>query len=718
MLKPFSILLMLLVPLFTQAQTTVKGRITDVKKRPLAGVNIAIKGSYDGATSAKDGTFSFTTSATGERFLTASLTGYQTLEIKAELGPNQPDFVLVLKETVNELKMVTISAGSFEASDEKKNTMLKPLDIVTTAGANGDIVSALKTLPGAQQVGEKEGLFVRGGTGTETQTFIDGMIVRNPFTSGMPDFAARGRFSPFLFKGTTFSSGGYSALYGQGLSSALILESIDLPERSSYSLGIMSIGGSVGVDKLSDDKKTAYGFEADYVNLSPYFKLVKQQQEPVVAPQNLNFSANYRLKTSKNGMLKVFVNGSWNKFGFLGESLEYPGDKEEFRLDNKYAYTNISYKESLGNGWKIQLGTSYSTNRDKLYMDTINKSPGPSHVNARQDLTQLRAVVSKNLGQFSMLRFGSELQYADERSALNDLHANYTDSYTAAFAETDVYFTPRFVGRFGARFEYTSVLKAANIAPRASLAYKLDPKSQVAFAYGEFYQKPEQQYLRFFRDLNYQRATHYIASYQRVSEFFTFRTEVFYKKYHDLMKTVPSFNNNGTGYAKGVELFWRDRKSFKNVDYWISYSYLDTKRDYLNYPYEVQPDFAADHTASLVYKHYIPSIQLNVGATYSFATGRPYYNPNRPESEFMKDRTRSLNTLGLNVNYLTTVGKAFTVFVLTVTNVLGNDQEYGFRYSSDGLRRNMVGPMAPRFFFVGMFMSFGIDRRQEVIDRQ
>lgn len=718
MLKPFSTLLFFIIlPLLLHAQTTVKGRITDAKKKPLAGVNIAIKGSYDGATSAKDGTFSFTTSAKGERILTASLSGYQTLEIKAELGAPQ-DFNLVLKETVNELKMVTISAGSFEASDEKKNTMLKPLDIVTTAGANADIVSALKTLPGAQQVGEKEGLFVRGGTGAETQTFIDGMLVRNPFSTGMPDFAARGRFSPFLFKGTTFSSGGYSALYGQGLSSALVLESTDLPDRSSYSLGIMTIGASAGVDKLSDDKKKAYGFELDYANLDPYFKLVKQKQEPVVAPQQLNFSANYRLKTSKTGMLKLFLTGAWNEFGFLGESLEYPGDKEEFRVDNKYVYTNISYKESLGKGWKIQLGTSFSTNRDKIYMDTINKSPEPSHVRARQDFTQLRAVVSKNLGQFSVLRFGSEFQYADERSALNDMRADYTDSYSASFAEADIYFTPRFVGRFGARYEYTSVLKAANIAPRASLAYKLDGKSQVAFAYGEFYQKPEQQYLRFFRNLGYQRATHYIASYQHVSEFITLRGEVFYKKYHDLFKTVPSYNNNGTGYAKGAELFWRDRKRFKNVDYWLSYSYLDTKRDYLNYPYEVQPDFAANHTATLVYKHYIPSVQLNLGATYTFATGRPYYNPNRPQNEFMQDRTRSLNTLGLNVNYLTTVGKAFTVFVLTITNVLGNDQEYGFRYSSDGLRRNMVGPMAPRFFFVGMFMSFGIDRRQEVIDRQ
>ena len=59
--------------------------------------------------------------------------------------------------------------------------VLDPIDIVTTASANGDITGALKTLPGAQQVGESEGLFVRGGTATETKTFIDGTLVNNFF---------------------------------------------------------------------------------------------------------------------------------------------------------------------------------------------------------------------------------------------------------------------------------------------------------------------------------------------------------------------------------------------------------------------------------------------------------------------------------------------------------------------------------------------------------
>jgi hypothetical protein len=74
-----------------------------------------------------------------------------------------------LKEEPNELKAVVITAGTFEASDTKRTTVLNPIDIVTTASANGDVTSAIRTLPGAQQVGESEGLFVRGGTAGETK---------------------------------------------------------------------------------------------------------------------------------------------------------------------------------------------------------------------------------------------------------------------------------------------------------------------------------------------------------------------------------------------------------------------------------------------------------------------------------------------------------------------------------------------------------------------
>ena len=120
-----------------------------------------------------------------------------------------------LQEAMNVLNTATITAGTFEASDSKKMVMLKPLDIVTTA--------VMQFLPGSQRVGEQEGLFVRGGSANETKTVIDGMIVQNPFFSSTPDVPQRGRFTHFMFKGTAFRTGGYSAQYGQALSSVLLL---------------------------------------------------------------------------------------------------------------------------------------------------------------------------------------------------------------------------------------------------------------------------------------------------------------------------------------------------------------------------------------------------------------------------------------------------------------------------------------------------------------
>ncbi|HSH67239.1 MAG TPA: TonB-dependent receptor, partial [Bacteroidia bacterium] len=182
----------------TFAQTKISGNVTDQKKQSIPGVNIRIDDSYDGASSDANGNYSFVANDTGEVTIIASFIGFEPVSKKINLNGKDIIHNIVMKETLNELKVVTISAGTIEASDEKRTTVLKPLDIVTTASAQGDIVGALKTLPGAQQVGESEGLFVRGGTGAETKTIIDGMVVNNPFFSASPDIASRGRFSPFL----------------------------------------------------------------------------------------------------------------------------------------------------------------------------------------------------------------------------------------------------------------------------------------------------------------------------------------------------------------------------------------------------------------------------------------------------------------------------------------------------------------------------------------
>jgi vitamin B12 transporter len=702
------------------SQTRVTGKILDGAKHPVAGANVYVKDSYDGSSTAADGTFSFQAADTGKAVLVVSMITYEKTEKPVILNGKELVVTLVLKESANQLKTVVISAGTMEASDEKKVTVLKPLDIVTTAGAQGDITGALKTLPGTQQVGESEGLFVRGGTGNETKTIIDGMVVAKPYFSGVPDVAARGRFSPFLFKGTVFSTGGYSAQYGQAMSSALVLETQDLPDRSSATAAITSVGLGAGINKLSKDSTASVGGDVNYTNLGPYYNLVPQDVKWSITPVFAGGSLNFRKKTSESGMLKFYGYGNYSQIGLDRPNLDSTnGFMDHFELKNQNYYTNLTYRDRFGSNWKYYIGASYSFNQDDIRPNTL-------HIVNTNDLSQGKLLLTRSFGSLSLLRFGGEFQNNHDRSEYTTpwYHTAFdiVDNYSAGILEADLYLSSKIVARIGGRYEYSSLQKKSNIAPRTSVAVKVSNNSQISFAYGDFYERPETRYLYEKTTLNYEKATHYILNFQHVEEKRTFRVEAFYKQYQDLVTTLPlnlqnlrdSLHNNGNGYARGVELFWRDKKTFRDWDYWVSYSYLDTKRKYLNYPDLAQPVFATPHTASLVLKKYLSRLSLNLGATYTYATGRPFYNPRNPV--FLADRTPDYHKVGFTASYIRKFGNTFSVFVVGVDNVLGRNNIFGYRYSADGMRSAPLTATAARMYFVGVFLSFGIDRTQDVLN--
>lgn len=726
------------------AAQTISGTVKDGKSRPIAGVSISLKDTYDGATTDSAGGFSFTTSEKGPQVLTATAIGYKLFENPISISDGIQEMVIVLREEITELKAVVISAGSFEASDRKKGTVLNPIDIVTTASGNGDVTGALKTLPGAQQVGETEGLFVRGGTASETKTFIDGTLVNNFFYSSVPGVAQRSRFSPFIFKGTVFSTGGYSALYGQALSSAVILESIDLPDQSSANYGITIIGGSAGFQQLSKNKGSSWGLNYGYTNLWLAFKALKQKQDFFKIPEYHTADANFRIKTSSTGMLKYYGYLSTTKLGFRVASIDTLGYTDVFGLSNLNIYHNLSYKESLGSGWKVAVGTSYTNNRDKINADLENSNGEKEAVpnmefknfglDSKSSYANAKIVVEKRLAGLSVFRAGSEYNYTKEKPVYTmydneKIAATIKEKTTALFAETDIYLTNAIAAKAGVRAEHSSLLQKWNVAPRVSLAYKLSSKAQASLAYGVFYQNPETRYLPALAPLSYAKATHYIAQYQRSANDRTLRTEVFYKKYDNLLKTgfqdyrEQATGSFGFGDAKGFEVFWRDRKTVKGVDYWISYSYLDTKRDFLAYPYAIQPSFAGKHTASLVVKKFVQTWKTQFNAAYNYASGRPYYfiESNGLDSRFLDRGTApDYHNLSFSVNYLPSIGKTnsknFVVYVFSVSNILGFDQTYTYKYSYNGYRKEAVVPPSKRFIFIGAFFSLGVDRSQDVIN--
>ena len=181
--------------------------------------------------------------------------------------------------------------------------------------------------------------------------------------------------------------------------------------------------------------------------------------------------------------------------------------------------------------------------------------------------------------------------------------------------------------KIGARAEYSTLINSANIAPRVSLAYRFPGGGQINMAYGIFYEFPTSAWLAADHYLDYSSASHYIINYQKKAGNRFFRMKKLTIKrtedssIHTLLTPIT-----GTDMRGGVELFWRDKRTFKDLDYWITYTYLDTKRKWMNFPFAIAPSFSAPHTLSVVVKKYFQDINLSANMAYTLASGRPYYD--------------------------------------------------------------------------------------------
>ena len=703
----FTFLLMFMV-LSGYSQTKISGVVRDEKGEVIPGANVFIQDFYDGISSDVEGKFSFTSDEKGAKVLVVTFVGYKQFQQAIELEGQALTVNILLKEEINQLDAVVISAGSFTAGEEKRRTILKAVDIATTAGATADIAGALNTLPGTTKVGESGRLFVRGGDSNEARTFIDGMVVLDAYGPSAPNTPSRGRFLPFMFKGTSFSTGGYSAEYGQALSSALVLNSKDKAEMNQTDIGILSVGADVAHTQVWD--KSSLSGKIHYTNIRPYFGLINQEVDWKTPPASLEGSAAYRHQFGKDGIVKFFGNFNHSDFSMYVHEILDPQQKYQYNLVNNYRYGNGSYKQSLSKNWSVRGGLSYTLNENKVRIDGSPLGDVEKGIHAK-------AVLENSVSDKVELRFGGELIDRNYNASRENENSNAIESLSfhepiaASFAEAELYANTHLVAKVGGRMEYNGLIDQISVDPRVSLAYKPGRQGQFAFAYGTFRQSAKNQYMMLNNNLNPEKAEHFILNYQIINDRRTFRLETYYKKYDQLIKfetgTPQLINNSGYGYAKGIELFWRDSQTIKNVDYWVSYSLLDTKRDYLNYPIAATPNFASTHNFSVVYKHFITAIKSQLGFTYSYASGRTYYNPNNSSEQFNSDKTPSYQDLSANVAYLP---KSNLILYVSCTNLLGRDNIFGYQYSvqpntSGEYVSRAVRQPAPRFLFVGLFIT-------------
>jgi outer membrane receptor for ferrienterochelin and colicin len=416
----------------------------------------------------------------------------------------------------------------------------------------------------------------------------------------------------------------------------------------------------------------------------------------------------YRHKLN-DGILKAFATGSYSNLKY-----NMPTGSNAATIGNETGniYTNITANQCLNKKLSYSAGLASSINDNTLDVNDMQVKTFTNNLEAR---FKLIADISNRIKLITGVSesFNQYLQDYRATATSSTWHGNVDNHVVGIFAEPEFRYGTKFAIRPGIRAEYSTLMGQWQVAPRLSAAYKTGEHSQISAAFGQFFQIAENDYLKFNNNLNSEKATHLIASYQ-LGDASTrlIRAEAYLKKYQNLvcydatnLTSAAAYNNSGDGFANGFDLFYRDKKTLKHTDFWISYSYIDTKRKYQNFSTQATPTFVAKHSLNVVSKYFIQPLNSQISGTYTYASPKNYHDPVKPG--LMNSQTPYYSDLSVSWSYITHLGNNMTVFYLSVSNVLGRDNIYGYRNTlADG--SGSLTPIVPdqkRFVFVGMFIN-------------
>ena len=705
----------ILFSLVAFGQQQIDGRVLDKSGEGIPGASVYLQGTYDGTFTDSLGRFRFKTQRTDTQQLIIEFMGFRTEQRTLSID-EMSALRIVLRPSANTMEAVEVTASTFTAGDNGKMAVLKPLDIVTTPGSLGDVIGAIQTLPGNQANAEDGRLFVRGGDAQETAIYVDGMKVFTPYTRTVAGTPVRGRFSPFLFQGVSFNSGGYSAAYGQALSGILDMKTIDEVDADETHISLMTLGAGLGHTEKWENQSLS--LNSSYINLAPYLWLYPGRLENVRPFQGLSGEAIYR-RQMKDARWKTYVSGDQGQFAVERPNLN-TGRDERLRVNNRNVYANSTLSAFLNENTSLFTGLSAGWNDDRFRIDERDIQTGLTGA-------QYRLALKKVWGDQWVWDVGAEHLFEQHSIQIHEANrpgfSNVYDVHlTSAFSEGQYHLNSRWAMKTGLRMEYHHGLNRTYALPRFTLAHKFHSAAQMSLAYGRFSQNPLPEYLHAQPSLEQASGEHVLLNLNYKTKTHLLRMEGYYKKYDQLVR-YPSrdeifrADNSGEGYAYGADFFWRANNWIQNLDFWVSYGWLHTERNYKDYPEWATPRFATAHNLSVVGKIWIPRLTSQLGLTYQFASGRPFHNPNR--DGFMQFQSSPYHMVNLSWSYLITQQKILFISVQNVPNI---KNEFGQRF---GTQRNEQGlfpsqPILPNFdqmFFVGFFWTISADKSKNQLDR-
>lgn len=708
--------------------TTVSGFVTGDKDSVLRGANLVIAGSIDGATTDEKGYYEFETDKTGPQLLLVTFLDYGKKSIQLDIvkGINISLNIKMAKEEVR-TEEILVTASSFTSGNNAAVT-LTPLEIVRIPGADADIYRAITTFPGSNQVNEGSRITVRGGNPDEVLTILDLASLYHPFLFDETfNVSSYSTINPWGLRGINFTSGGFSAKYGNVLSAVLDLKSYDMPQG----IGMFAWLGlaNASLDGVYVSKKKDFGatFSLGKLFLQPYFAVNGEHSDYSPIPESNQFGGTLAYKLGSTGNIKFIANYSDDKVGIFNASPSYEGF---FNGSSKSAFSNLKLTVAPTSTTLLNAGVSFSYYEKYDNYGILNTTSKSYYSKLRADYTiQVSSKVDINTGAeyeydgYDINGILPVYQYNLRPGAQSfNLDTNASTGRIGAYAEAQLRLSKRFFVIPGIRFDNHTLSKETSFDPRFSFGYQVAKNSSVRGALGIYHQYPDMQ--NYFNaagnNLLPEQAIHYILGYEFNKDGnYIFRVEGYYKDYSDLVLIYPNdiyYRSEGSGFAKGIDVFLKAKIANKFTG-WISYAYSDSKRKEFSATSIVPANYDITNNLSIVGSYNLTDF-LVFGATYKISTGKPYtpvigadyikwqevYQPIYGETN--SARFPTYDRLDMNLQYIFALFGKFAVAVASVNNILNQKNAYTYTYNTDYTQQSPVISNNQRSLYLGLGLQF------------
>ena len=660
------------------AQSSNKGQIVgtvfDGKNySPLIGANVVLLGTSMGAATDVDGKYIIKNVPSGIFSVRALVIGYESVTMTdVVVNPIKPvkiDFSL--SGAVIEFDELTVKPSYFNNYTEKpiSTQMQTNEEIRRLPGGFEDVVRAISILPGvAQTQPGRNDLVVRGGAPSENLYVVDGLKIAN-----INHFGTQGAGGgPLSFinldfvKNTAFSSGGFGARYGDKLSSVL---TINLREGRDDRLGgKATISASQFGMNLEGPIKDNGSFV--FSARRSYLDFIFKASGFGFVPEYWDFLGKANYKLSPNDYISLLTIGALDQTKFFNDSRENILNNSQILGNSQnQGVGGFTWKHLFNNGFStITFGHSfvdYNFVQKDTTMNPIFKN------NSLEQESSLTAILTLFPAPQSELSVGMQGEFINYNT---DLYLPpYTDSYGNTLSVNTILDTTAIKSsgwlsysssiynltvNAGVRFDYFNLIENNFVAaPRFSLLYSISPLTSISASVGKYYQAPSYVWMvanKRNQKLNYLNVDQFILGIsQLVREDTKVSLEGYYKRYTDyptsltrtylvLANTGVGFGgadegfasfgleplvSNGTGWAKGIEIFMQKKLSTSPLYGTLSISY--NQSEFKAFDGISRPSSYEQRWILNVGGGYVFNEKWEFSSRFRYATGRPYtpYNP-------------------------------------------------------------------------------------------